>query len=280
MKILIAASVLICSFELSARQIQKITFSYWEKPDIDIFYSSPKSINANTKLLFLMHGGSRAAEKYINDWISLSKDRNVVLVAPEFSKKYYPEYAFLMMSKENGKSLNDESMYINNSLGLLFDFFKAKLKLSTSNYRLYGHSGGSQFVHSYLLLSNDTRIEKAAMANAGFYTFLDDEITYPFGTKKMKISDERIKWFYRLKGGVFLGSADNDSNHESLPRMRKARKQGKNRLERGKNFFEDLVKYGVDNNLPFRWRLQIVSNVGHSNIGMSMAASEFLLEDL
>ena len=233
MKILIAASVLILSFELSARQIQKITFSYWEKPDIDIFYSSPKSINANTKLLFLMHGGSRAAEKYINDWISFSKDRNVVLVAPEFSKKYYPEYAFLMMSKENGKSLNDESLYINNSLGLLFDFFKAKLKLSTSNYRLYGHSGGSQFVHRYLLLSNDTRIEKAAMANAGFYTFLDDEITYPFGTKKMKISDERIKWFYRLKGGVFLGSADNDSNHESLPRMRKARKQGKNRLERG-----------------------------------------------
>ena len=280
MKILIAASVLILSFELSARQIQKITFSYWEKPDIDIFYSSPKSINANTKLLFLMHGGSRAAEKYINDWISLSKDRNVVLVAPEFSKKYYPEYAFLMMSKENGKSLNDESLYINNSLGLLFDFFKAKLKLSTSNYRLYGHSGGSQFVHRYLLLSNDTRIEKAAMANAGFYTFLDDKITYPFGTKKMKISDERIKWFYRLKGGVFLGSADNDSNHESLPRMRKARKQGKNRLERGKNFFEDLVKYGVDNNLPFRWRFQIVSNVGHSNIGMSMAASEFLLEDL
>tara|TARA_Y100000748_G_scaffold301198_1_gene301012 strand:- start:1188 stop:2030 length:843 start_codon:yes stop_codon:yes gene_type:complete len=280
MKILIAASVLILSFELSARQIQKITFSYWEKPDIDIFYSSPKSINANTKLLFLVHGGSRAAEKYINDWISFSKDRNVVLVAPEFSKKYYPEYAFLMMSKENGKSLNDESLYINNSLGLLFDFFKAKLKLSTSNYRLYGHSGGSQFVHRYLLLSNDTRIEKAAMANAGFYTFLDDEITYPFGTKKMKISDERIKWFYRLKGGVFLGSADNDPNHESLPRMRKARKQGKNRLERGKNFFEDLVKYGVDNNLPFRWRFQIVSNVGHSNIGMSMAASEFLLEDL
>ena len=280
MKILIAVSVLILSFELSAREIQKITFSYWEKPDIDIFYSSPKSINANTKLLFLVHGGSRAAEKYINDWISFSKDRNVVLVAPEFSKKYYPEYAFLMMSKENGKSLNDESLYINNSLGLLFDFFKAKLKLSTSNYRLYGHSGGSQFVHRYLLLSNDTRIEKAAMANAGFYTFLDDEITYPFGTKKMKISDERIKWFYRLKGGVFLGSADNDSNHESLPRMRKARKQGKNRLERGKNFFEDLVKYGVDNNLPFRWRFQIVSNVGHSNIGMSMAASEFLLEDL
>ena len=280
MKILIAASVLILSFELSARQIQKITFSYWEKPEIDIFYSSPKSINANTKLLFLMHGGSRAAEKYINDWISFSKDRNVVLVAPEFSKKYYPEYAFLMMSKENGKSLNDESLYINNSLGLLFDFFKAKLKLSTSNYRLYGHSGGSQFVHRYLLLSNDTRIEKAAMANAGFYTFLDDKITYPFGTKKMKISDERIKWFYRLKGGVFLGSADNDSNHESLPRMRKARKQGKNRLERGKNFFDDLVKYGVDNNLPFRWRFQIVSDVGHSNIGMSMAASEFLLEDL
>ena len=207
-------------------------------------------------------------------------DRNVVLIAPRFSAEFFPEYAYLMMSTKNGKLLKDQSMYLNNSLGLLFDFFRFKLKLSTSTYRLYGHSGGSHFVQRYLLLSQETNIEKAAMANAGFYTFIDDQISYPFGIKNMNVSNERIEWFLRLKGGVFLGDADNDPKHKSLPSMRKAKKQGKHRLERGTNFFNDLIELGVVSNLPFRWRYQIVNGVGHENAGMSLAASEFLLEDL
>ena len=42
------------------------------------------------------------------------------------------------------------------------------------------------------------------MANSGFYTFVDDQIAFPFGTKNMNLSNQRIEWFMRLKGGVFL----------------------------------------------------------------------------
>ena len=272
--------LIIFTLESSAREINEVTFSYWNKPDIDIFYSIPETINVNTKILFLLHGGSRTAEKYINEWLPIANDRNVVLIAPRFSEEFFPEYAYLMMSTKNGKLLKDQSMYLNNSLGLLFDFFRFKLKLSTSTYRLYGHSGGSHFIQRYLLLSQETNIEKAAMANAGFYTFVDDQISYPFGIKNMNVSNERIEWFLRLKGGIFLGDADNDPKHRSLPSMRKAKKQGKHRLERGANFFNHLIELGVVSNLPFRWRYQIVDGVGHKNAGMSLAASEFLLEDL
>ncbi len=280
MKKLFLFIIIFFTFELSARQIQEVTFSYWNKPDINIFYSTPESIDGNTKIIFIMHGASRTAKKYINDWLPLVKDRNVVLIAPEFSKESYPEYVYLMMSTERGKRLKNKSLYLNNSLGLIFDLFKAKLKLSTATYRLYGHSGGSQFVHRYLLLSEETRIDKAAMANAGFYTFVNNKISFPYGIKDMNISDERISWFLRLKGGVFLGDADNDPKHDSLPLMRKARKQGKHRLERGTNFFNDLIKLGVDTQLPFRWRYEIVPGVAHDNAGMSDSASHFLLEDL
>ena len=160
------------SFELCARQIEEITFSYWDKPDSTVYFSTPESIDENTKIIFVMHGASRTARKYLNDWLPLAKNRNVVLIAPEFSKESYPEYVYLMMATERGKLLQDQSLYLTDSLGLLFDFFKAKLKLSTENFRLYGHSGGSQFVNRYLLLSEEKRIEKAAMANAGFYTCL------------------------------------------------------------------------------------------------------------
>ena len=220
------------SFELCARQIEEITFSYWDKPDSTVYFSTPESIDENTKIIFVMHGASRTARKYLNDWLPLAKNRNVVLIAPEFSKESYPEYVYLMMATERGKLLQDQSLYLTDSLGLLFDFFKAKLKLSTERFRLYGHSGGSQFVNRYLLLSEEKRIEKAVMANAGFYTFVDDQIPYPFGIKNMSVSVERLEWFLRLKGGVFLGDADNDPKHHSLPTMRKAKKQGRHRFER------------------------------------------------
>ena len=280
MKHLFLCSLIFFSFEIFARQIDEVTFSYWNKPDSKIYYSVPESIDENTKIIFIMHGASRNAEKYINDWLPLAQNRNVVLIAPEFSKELFPDYVYLMMSTEKGKLLKDQSLYLNDSLGLLFDFFKAKLKLSTTTFRLYGHSGGSQFVNRYLLLSDEARIEKAAMANAGFYTFVDRQSPYPFGIKNMNVSDERIEWFLRLKGGVFLGDADNDPAHRSLPSMRKAKKQGRHRFERGTNFFNDLIALGVEKNLPFRWRYQSVPRVAHDNAGMSLAASEFLLEDL
>ena len=280
MKFSFAAIVLIFTFDLSARQIKEVTFSYWNKPDINIFYSVPESIDNETKIIFLIHGSSRGAEKYLRDWLPIAENRNVVLIAPRFSAEFFPEYAYLMMSKKNGKLLKDQSMYLNNSLGLLFNFFRFKLKLSTSTYRLYGHSGGSNFIQRYLLLSQETNIEKAVMANADFYTFVDDQMSYPYGIKNMNVSNERIEWFLRLKGGIFLGDADNDPKHYSLPLMRKAKKQGNHRLERGTNFFNNLIELGVVKNLPFRWRYQIVNGVGHENAGMSIAASEFLLEDL
>lgn len=273
-------SLIFLSSELFARQIDEATFSYWNKPDSKIYYSVPESIDENTKIIFIMHGASRTAKKYINDWLPLVQNRNVVLIAPKFSKESFPEYVYLMMSTERGKLLKDESLFLTDSLGLLFDFFKSKLKLSTTTFRLYGHSGGSQFVHRYLLLSDEKRIEKVAMANAGFYTFVDRQTSYPFGIKNMNVSDERIEWLLRLKGGVFLGDADNDPAHHSLPSMRKAKKQGRHRFERGTNFFNDLIGLGVENNLPFRWRYQTVPGVAHDNAGMSLAASEFLLEDL
>ena len=47
-----------------------------------------------------MHGVSRSAERYINDWLPLAEQRNVVLIAPEFSKEFFPEYVYLMKTIE------------------------------------------------------------------------------------------------------------------------------------------------------------------------------------
>ena len=265
---------------LMARDIQETTYSYWTNPDIQIYYSVPPTITEKTKIMFIIHGASRKAEQSLNDWLPLVEGRDVVLIAPEFSKEFYNEYAYLMKTTKTGRKLKDASRDLESSLGNIFNFFVSKLKISTKKFRLYGHSGGSQFVHRYLLLSDETRVDKVAMANAGFYTFANPAIKYPFGIKNMDVSDERLQWFLSLKGGVFLGGEDNNSKHSSLPVMRKAKKQGDHRLERGTNFFNHLVGLGVKKNMPFRWRYQVVPGVSHDNAGMSLVAADFLLEDL
>ena len=271
---------LISSQFLSARNIQETTFAYWSKPDVKVYYSAPTNITENTKIIFIIHGESRGADSYLKDWITLAEGRDAFLVAPKFSKNFFNEYAYLMKTDKWGRSLKDSSLDLDSSLGEFFDFFTSKFNIKTEDFRIYGHSDGSQFVQRYLLLSDETRIDKAAMANAGFYTFLNKSNQYPFGIKNMNVSEDRLKWFLSLKGGIFLGDQDNDPRHKGLPSMRKAKKQGKHRLQRGTNFFDDLVALGVEKNLPFRWRFQIVPGVAHQNTGMSIAAAKFLLEDL
>ena len=118
------------------------------------------------------------------------------------------------------------------------------------------------------------------MANSGFYTFIDDQIAFPFGTKNMNISNQRIEWFMRLKGGVFLSDTSIKKIDSTLIKTRKAKKQGKDRLDRGTNFFNDLTMLGVERNLPFRWRYQLVPNGTKGSNEVNTAVSEFLLEDL
>lgn len=278
-KIFFIACLIFCQ-SIMARDIQETTYSYWTNPDIQIYYSAPPTISEKTKIMFIIHGASRKADQSLNDWLPLVEGRDVIIIAPEFSKEFYNEYAYLMKTTKKGRKLKDASRDLESSLGDIFNFFSSKFKLSTKKFRLYGHSGGSQFVHRYLLLSNETRVDKVVMANAGFYTFVNPIIKYPFGIKNMDVSDERLQWFLSLKGGVFLGGEDNDSKHSSLPVMRKAKKQGDHRLERGTNFFNHLVELGVKKNMPFRWRYQVVPGVSHDNADMSLAAADFLLEDL
>ncbi|MGY8772929.1 MAG: hypothetical protein ACKVID_06050, partial [Gammaproteobacteria bacterium] len=84
---------------------------------------APPTITPKTKILFIVHGASRAAEKYLNDWMLLSQGRDVLLVAPKFSKEFYKEYVYLMKTNDRGREVNDTSLDLDSSLGELFNFF-------------------------------------------------------------------------------------------------------------------------------------------------------------
>ena len=284
---------LFTSFSSFTDTANKLTFSLWSKPDIEIFYSLPMEVNEDTKVLFVIHGASRGAKSNFTKWYEYTKNKNIILIAPKFGKAAFPSYNALVVDKKLAilkdckykfsdyclGPQNNPSNSLTDSISLIFDYFRFRFDIQENSYRIYGHSGGSQFVHRYLLFGQDTRAEKAVMANAGWYTFLKD-INYPYGVKDMPISEDRLKWFLSLKGAVMLGDEDNDPNNGLLRNDKGTKEQGDNRFQRGIRYFERNVLIADSLDMPFRWRLQVIKNTAHDNSKMIQAAAPFLLEDL
>ena len=263
---------------LFAAKLDKFTFTSWNKPDLDVFYHLPKTIDNDTKVLFVVHGNTRNADDYLNSWIRLTKDKNIAIFAPHFKRSSFISFNTLQMSTSNGKIRTNTNLYLNNSIDTLFEYIKAKFKLNDKLYDIYGHSAGAQFVHRYLLMSDNPSVNKAVAANAGWYTFLNGA-DFPYGVKNPPISltDSNVKKFLSTNLYILIGTNDIDVD-SSINKSKGAQKQGINRLQRAKNFFTYTESIVEQNNLEFKWKYQAVPGAPHSNKVMSRAAVLILFE--
>ena len=267
------------STEILSDNVQRVLYASWDKPDVEILYRLPKEINENTKVIFIIHGNSRDVERYINLWLEPSKDKNVILVAPHFTRSNYSNFGTLQIARPSGKILKNQSNNLKNSLSLFFTYFKNKYNLQTSTYSIFGFSAGSQFAHRYLLFSDDIQVDRVVLGSAGWYTFLNNE-PYPYGMRNMPIERERYEWYLSREVLFILGAKDNDPNHESLNNSKGAKQQGSNRFERGQNYFKNLVIFSEENEIAFRWRYKVIDDLDHSTSAISENAFPFLLEGL
>ena len=252
--------------------IEKFTFDNWTKPDLGIFYHLPETVDENTKILFIIHGNTRNADDYLKVWKKLTEGENVALFAPHFTRNSFISFNTLQMSTSNGVIRPDKNLYLNNSIDTLFEFIKSKFNLKANSYDIYGHSAGAQFVHRYLLMSKDPKVNIAVAANAGWYTFLNGA-NFPYGVKNPPIilSDSNVKVFLGTNLHILIGSNDIDVN-SSVNKSDGAQKQGLNRLQRAKNFFDYTSIIVEQNDLVFNWKYQLVPGAPHSNKVMSRAA--------
>ena len=166
--------IFLIALNVGATEIKQTTYAYWDKPDVEIFYITPKKIDKDTQLLFVIHGNSRNAKDYISAWIPYISNKNIIVVAPQFNKNSFRYFFLLESATSSGAINNNPDDYINKSISSFFNFFQSKFSLSTNKYKMFGHSAGAQFTHRYMLLSNDKRISSAVIANAGWYTFLNE----------------------------------------------------------------------------------------------------------
>ena len=271
--------LLVLSIYVSSSEIKQVTFAYWDKPDVEIFYITPEQINEDTKVIFVIHGNSRNAEDYLSAWIPHALNKNVIVAAPQFTKIDFRYFFLLEMAESSGKINNNKNEYINNSISIFFNYIKSKCSLITQAYSMFGHSAGAQFTHRYLLLSMDSRISTSVIANAGWYTFINNA-EFPYGIKSSPIiiSDEDLRWFMSNKVNLLIGSEDIGS--KSVNSSKGAKLQGITRVDRANNYFNSLITSAEDKNYAFRWNYKVLDNVDHDFKKVTPYAANILLRDI
>jgi len=254
---------------------------------LDVLTYMPSGYTADSPILFVMHGAGRNPETYRSAWIDIAEENNALLLVPHFSRDNgFPESShynlgnmFDMDKDENILAANPENEWSYSLIDPIFDFVVDKTGNEFTDYFIYGHSAGSQFVHRFLFFKPHAKVRKAVCANAGWYTMPDFEAYFPYGLAMTNSSPETLRRFFERDITILLGDKDVDTNHRSLRRTPQAMKQGAHRFARGNNFYEACRLKAQSLGVTFSWGLQEVPGAAHSNAAMAPNAAALLFGD-
>lgn len=243
---------------------------------VKVHYNIPKNGNpAKMPILFVFPGLERNADDYLASWKSMSDARKFMVFVLEFPKESYSTNQYIEGGMfDNGRPMA-KGQWTFSIIEPLFDYIRTDTGNENNEYDMWGHSAGAQFVHRYVTFMPEARIHRAVCANAGWYTVPDVDAEYPYGLKGSGFSDDNtLRRLFSTELIVQLGTAD--VSREGLNTTSGAEKQGKNRFERGNNYFGFSEKVAAKKAFGFRWSRVEVKGVAHEQAKMASAAAQML----
>jgi poly(3-hydroxybutyrate) depolymerase len=266
----------------SAEGRGQFIFSQWSGPPLPIWYQLPDTIMPDTRIVIVMHGVNRDADRYRDEWASLARDNRFIVIAPQFSEADFPGSRGYNTGffTEADASPRLQNLWSFAAIEPLFDETRRRFGTLVPRYTLYGHSAGGQFVHRFVMAMPEARLEWAISANAGWYTMPDPTMAFPYGVGGSPISLEHLKTALAKPLVVLLGTADIDPCDPNLRRTPEANQQGPHRYARGERFFSAGKAVATQLDVPFAWIREDVVGVGHQNHLMAEAATRFLKQKI
>ena len=267
--------------------INKFIYLYPELPlkPLNVFYNIPSGDRKNMPIVLIFHGEERNAIDYRDIWINASNKYGFMVFAPEFNTVDFPggsSYIIGNVYKDGNyptpQTLNNENLWTFSIIEPLFDFIKTKTGSTVETYSMFGHSGGGQFVHRYVLFKPNARINKAIAANSGWYSVPDGIANYPYGIMNSPLSLIAPNSYFEKQLYITVGELDNNGSDSSLRHNTASDLQGLNRLERANYFYTNSQSYALKMNSKFNWKFHIVSNSGHDPTKMSNDAINLLFQ--
>ena len=259
------------------------TYSGLPQKPINVFYNIPSGNRANMPIVIVFHGDERNASDYRDIWINASNQYGFMVFAPEFNSVDFPGGSSYIIGNvyQDGnfpttQTLNNESVWTFSMIEPLFDFIKVNSGSAALTYDMFGHSGGGQFVHRFVLLKPKARLNKAVAANSGWYTVPDGVANFPYGIMNSPITTTSPNTYFSKKLYITVGALDNNGSDPSLRHNTESDLQGLNRLDRANYFFSKSQIYANTTQATFNWQFHTVANSGHDAVLMSNDAINLL----
>lgn len=270
---------LLCAHLSTPVFAEKYEFAGWPGPAIDVHLFAPDRLQADTPVVIVMHGWSREAERYFKDWKALAEERDFVVVVPHFPVSDFRgsnDYNLGHVFDQGSGDIRPQEQWTFSVIELLFDDVVARLDGAQSEYTLYGHSAGSQFVHRYLYYVPDARVNRYIAANAGWYTMPDFDTEYPYGLEDASIDEDGLRAAFEKDMVVLLGREDTDFDDPDLRNTPEAKRQGKNRLARGLTMYYVAKSNAAKIGAKLNWRVMVVEGADHNNAKMAPTAATLI----
>jgi poly(3-hydroxybutyrate) depolymerase len=243
-----------------------------------VFVYRPTRWTSGDRILIVMHGKERDADRYRDEWAPHADKHNLLLVVPEFSEAKFPgagPYNFGNVADRKGK-LKPRASWTFGVIDKVFAEAKARSGARRQSYSLFGHSAGAQFVHRYLIFASRTDADLIILSDAGAYTMPTQDVDFPWGLKGAGLQRDDLARAFARNVVILLGERDVDPNHPTLPRNPGAMAQGPHRVARGQKFFATGKATAEAFGVPFGWRLEMVPGVAHSHKGMAARAAAII----
>ena len=251
-------------------------FDGWSGPAFQVMVYVPEGAADETPIVIVMHGASRDLPRYYGDWATEAVEHGFIVVVPYFSKDDFAGSARYnlghVFDPDTGEQRPRE-LWTYSAIEPLFDAVVDKLGGKQTEYTLFGHSAGTQFLHRLLYFVPEARVSRAIAANAGWYTMPEFGVAWPYGLGGAGVPEDVLPGYFARDLVVLLGDGDVDRNDEDLRKTPEAELQGRHRFDRGHTFYRVAKARAADLGVPFNWRLQEVAGAVHSNAEMTPAAA-------
>lgn len=247
---------------------------------LEYFVYVPRSAREGAPLTIAVHGISRNANEQACLLAPLAERHATILIAPHFHEDRFPDYQRLGRSGRGDRA--DLALQ-----GVLREV-GTETGADIRNVRIFGYSGGGQFAHRYVMAHPES-VTACAIGAAGWFTFPDHSVTYPWGI----LSDSTLTGssfdpdrFLRVPTAVFVGERDRNPQALALNKSDRVRlQQGESRFERGRRWIGAMSEAAQERGLATRFLFKVLPRSGHSfrrsveRGGLATAAFDFLFNE-
>lgn len=261
-------------------------FTYQDYPPfadrpVDVHYYIPASGDVKQMpIIFVFEGADRGYHYLLRSWKQEAEKHKFMVFIPHFDLKAYPfpDYQGISLMDENQtiRSAEEQTPVL---IDKIFEHIRQYSGSERKGYMMYGHSAGGQFIQRFMLFHNSPYVEKAVIGCPGWYTFPDTSQDFPYGVRNIPyVTPEVIKEY--LNKPIILQLGTGDTIRESyLRKTPEAEAQGRDRYERGNQFYKYLHQVAAEHNWTCNWQKIDEQGVGHESAEMGKRAVPAMLGD-